>query len=162
MRRLLVLAVLLAALSAASCGGSLPGSPEELYAEIARLNGAGDTEGTWYLLTDDARRDFEQAIDGYRKVIRGNPDDKTDKFFEQFRCSRQEVLTLPYLELWKRENQGRERVFIGAKIVDKQPDPRKPDEVILTVEPPAGPKVLIRVRHVAKGWALCAMMPKVN
>ena len=108
----------------------------------------------WDLLTDDAKERERAAIDGYRDWIRRNPNDPTDKLFKQFKCTREEILTLPHVELYRRENLGNERGLQGAKIIDKTPDPRKPGEVILTVAPPAGPKVGMRMRQVEGGWKL--------
>jgi hypothetical protein len=139
-----------------------PQTPEALYEEIARLNAAGDTGRIWDLLTDDAKKREMAAMESYRDWIRRNPDDTTDKFFKQFKCTRQEILTKSDVELYCLENKGNERGLVDAKIVDKVPDPRKPGEVVLTVQPPAGPLVSFRMRQVPDGWQLveAGLIPK--
>lgn len=137
------------------CGRRYPPTPEDLFAELQRLNEAGDSVAIWdSLLTPDARQRHVDAIDGYRKVIVGNPNDTTDRIFRQFKCTRSEVLTLSYVELFRRENLGNERALVGAKLVSKDADPRRPGEFMLKYETPGGPWVSMRARSVEGGYAL--------
>lgn len=152
----IVAAVLFAAVALllAGCSHAYPATPEDLFAEISRLNEAGETTRIWDLYTEDGRQRNIAAIDGYRKVILGNPNDTTDKIFRQFKCTRNEVLTLSYVELFRRENLGNERALVGAKLVSKDADPQKPGEYVLKYETPGGPWVFMRARGVDGGYAL--------
>jgi hypothetical protein len=135
-----------------ACGGR-PSTPESLFEEVVRLNSRGESGRIWDLLTEDARQSFIQSIDGYRAYIRGNPNDTTDKFYKQFHVERREVLTMSYVDLFIRENEGRKRAFEGAQIKEKTPDPTQPDEEILTVEGAAG-TFYMRVRKLPNGYGL--------
>jgi len=149
----LVVLVGAVALVCAACGGR-PGSPEELYEKLAALNGAGETGKIWDLLTDDARAREIKVIDDERTFLKRNPDPTNLKGLKQFKCTREEFDTLPYVEIYRRENLGNERAFIDAKIVQRAPDPRAPADVILTVQSPLGTKFFIRTRPVEGGWGL--------
>jgi hypothetical protein len=143
-----------ALLAFAGCGPSRPSTPEDLFAKLSTMYEAADYGSVWDITTDDRKREFMKAIDDYRDIIRKNPNDKTDAFFKQYHCTRQEMLTLGYVELFRRENLGRERVFVDAKIVDRLPDPRKADEILLRVQLAAGARVYMRAKHEASGWGL--------
>jgi hypothetical protein len=136
-----------------SCGGR-PGSPEELYAKVAELNGAGETGKIWDLLTDDAKERWIKVVDDERTFLKRNPDPTNLKGLKQFKCTREQFDTLPYTEIYSRENLGNERAFVDAKIVDKAPDPRAPADVILTVQSPLGTKFFLRTRPANGGWGL--------
>jgi hypothetical protein len=137
----------------AGCGGR-PGSPEELYEKLAVLNGAGETGKIWDLLTDDAKAREIKVIDDERVFLKRNPDPTNLKGLKQFKCTRQEFDTLPYTEIYRRENLGNERALVDAKIVDKAPDPAAPADIILTVQSPLGSRFFIRTRPVEGGWGL--------
>lgn len=149
-------AALLVALLVVVCAGcgSRPGSPEDLYAKLAALNGAGETGKIWDLLTDDAKAREIKVIDDERVFLRKNPDPTNLKGLKQFKCTREEFDTLPYTEIYRRENLGNDRAFIDAKIVERAPDPRAPADVILTVQSPLGTKFYLRTRPVEGGWGL--------
>ena len=140
-------------LVASGCGGR-PGSPEALYAKIAELNGAGETGKIWDLLTDDAKAREIKVIDDERMFLKKNPDPTNLKGLKQFKCTRQEFDTLPYTEIYRRENLGNERAFIDAKILETASDPRAPADVIVTVVSPLGTKFFLRTRPVGGGWGL--------
>src|ERR1041385_7351775 len=133
----LSLVLVAASVLAVGCGGR-PSTPEALFAEVARLNERGETGKIWDLMTDEARKSFIDSIDGYRDWIRRNPNDPTDKLHRQFNAERQEILVLDYKELFHRENLGRERVLVGAKIIDKVPDTTRPDEEVLSIQAVGG------------------------
>ena len=137
----------------AACGGR-PSSPEALYAKLAVLNGAGETGKIWDLLTDDAKAREIKVIDDERMFLKKNPDPTNLKGLKQFKCTRQEFDTLPYTEIYRRENLGNERAFIDAKILETASDPRAPADVIVTVVSPLGTKFFLRTRPVDGGWGL--------
>jgi hypothetical protein len=138
---------------AAACGGR-PGTPEDLYAKLAELNGKGETGRIWDLLTDDAKERWQKTIDDHRTFLKRNPDPTNLKTLKQFKCTREEFDTLPYTEIFRRENLGNERAFVDAKIVEKAPDPRAPADMILTVKSPLGTKFFLRTRPAGDGWGL--------
>lgn len=144
-------------LAVVSCGGR-PGSPEAVFEAVTKANERGETGKIWDLLTEDSRANFRQAIDGYRDVIRRNPNDATDKIFRQYHCERAEILTLPYDELFRRENLGREKLLVGATIKDKATDPTRPNEEVLSIVAPSG-KFLMRVRRTNDGYGLVQLEP---
>src|SRR5262245_16569488 len=104
---MLVLALALA--FGAGCG-SRPGRAEDLYARLAEYNAAGETGKIWDLLTDDARRQQIKVIDDFRVTVRKNPG--AEKLIAQWKCTKEEFLTLPHAELYRRENEGNERAFV--------------------------------------------------
>lgn len=150
------LALAAALLAPGACGGK-PSSPEKLFEKVAAYNLAGETGKIWDLLTDDARQRFIASIDGYRAVLRRNPD-PNEKITRQFKCTRAEFMELSYVELFRRENLGNERALLDAKITDRSPDPRKPGEEVLTIPTPGGPRVYMRVRNENGRWGLVEMM----
>lgn len=147
----LIAVALLVAYGIAFGLGGRPRSPEELYELVAKLTQESRMGEVWDLQTEDAKQEFRDTISGHRNLMTRNPGlTMTD----QYHCSRDEFMTLPFEEIYSRENRGRERVFAGAKIIAKDTDPRFPDEVVLTIEPPAGPLVLMQARKVGRGWGL--------
>ena len=86
--------------------------------------------------------------------LKKNPDPTNLKGLKQFKCTRQEFDTLPYTEIYRRENLGNERAFIDAKILETASDPRAPADVIVTVVSPLGTKFFLRTRPVDGGWGL--------
>lgn len=149
-------ALAVALLAAGGCGGK-PSTPEKLFEKIAEYNLAGETGKIWDLMTEDARQRHIAAIDGYREWLRKNPD-PNEKITRQFKCTRDEFKRLSYVELLRRENLGNERALVDAKITDRSPDPRKPNEEVLTIPTPGGPRVYMRVRNEGDGWALVEFM----
>jgi hypothetical protein len=157
----LVLSAALAIAVAITAGcGSRPGSPEELYARIAELNAAGETGKIWDLLTDDARREQMKTIDDFRVTLRKNPG--TEKMVRQWKCTKDEFMTLSYVELFRRENLGNERAFVDAKITDRHADPNHPGDEILTVENSLGTTFYLRTRPVSGGWGLVQIIPRAK
>ncbi len=148
--------LLVALLAVSGCGGK-PSTPEKLFEKIAAYNLAGESGKIWDLLTEDARKREIAAIEGYRDWLRKNPD-PNEKITRQYKCTREEFMVLPWVELYRRENLGNERALVDAKIVDRSPDPRKPGEEVLTIPTPGGPRVYMRVRNEGGGWALVEVM----
>jgi hypothetical protein len=93
-----------------------------------------------------------------RDLVAKNPG--AAKLTEQYRCTVEEFMRLPYVEIYRRENQGRERLLEDAKIVDKQPDPKIPGDVMLTAKNPGGVTFLFRARPLDGGWALVQMQTR--
>lgn len=153
------LAAALVLLVAAGCG-SRPGSPEELFARVAELNAAGESGKIWDLLTDDAREKQMKTIDDFRVTLRKNPG--TEKLVAQWKCTKEEFMTLDYVELFRRENLGNERAFVDAKIVEKHADTTVPGDQILTVENPLKTTFYLRMRPVKGGWGLVQIIPRAN
>jgi hypothetical protein len=144
-------AALLSVLACVGCGGR-PSTPEELFATLADLNEKGETGKMWDLYTDEARNREMAKIDGYREVLRKNPG--RDKLWTQFNVEKPEdILTLSYVELYRRENEPYHRALVGWKIIDKQQDPRHPDEVVVTAKVPKN-RVHMRAKQVGSGWGL--------
>ena len=146
-----MLALAAALVFAAGCG-SRPGSPEELYERIAEYNAAGETGKIWDLLTDDARQREIKSIDDFRAMLAKNPG--MVKLVDQWKCTKEEFMTLPHSELYRRENLGNERAFVGATIKGKHADPTHPGEEILEVQNALGTTFFMRMRPVAGGWGL--------
>ena len=147
------------ALVLAACGGR-PGTPEELYERIAQLNAAGETGKIWDLLTPDAREQQVKNIDDFRITLQRNPG--TKGLVKQWNCTPEEFQTLSYVELYRRQNLGNERVLLDAKITDKHSDPRTPSDQILTVVNPFKTTFYMRMRPVDGGWGLVSITPKAN
>ena len=145
----------LAVLAASGCNAR-PSTPEELFAQVAAYNESGQTVRIWELLTEDRRSREVKAIDAYRSWLRKNP--SPEELTRQFNSTREEFMTLPYAELYRRENLGRERALVEARIIDRSPDPRRPGDEVLTIQPPAGPRVYMRVRKAGGGWELDDVM----
>jgi hypothetical protein len=159
--RLIGMAVALATVLAVAvaCGGR-PATPEELYARIAELNAKGETGKIWDLLTDDARQREIQTIDDFRATLSKNPG--TEKMVRQWNCTKEEFMTLSYVELYRRGNLGNERAFLDAKITDKQTDPRQPGDEILTVVNSLGTTFYVRTRPVPGGWGLVQIIARAD
>lgn len=143
----------------AGCGGR-PGTPEELFERVALHNERGDTAGIWDLLVEESRREFVDRIDDMRTLLAKNPGSRN--LARQFNCTFEEFMTLPHDQIYVRENQGREQALVGAKITDKQPDPKRPSDVVLFIESPYGLVFNLRARQVEGGWGLVQiqMRPK--
>src|SRR5262245_33515050 len=156
---LLAIAIAFALAVAAGCG-SRPGSPEALYAKIAEYNAAGETGKIWDLLTDDARQQQRKVIDDFRVTLARNPG--TERLVAQWECTKEEFMTLPHEELYRRENLGNERAFVDAKIKGKHADPTHPGDEILEVENPLGTTFYLRMRPVAGGWGLVEISPRAK
>lgn len=152
----LVLTALLTAFT--GCGPSRPGTPEELYEQVARHNATNDFGKIWDLYTDDAKKAQMHAIDETRKTLRLNPHPSNDSLLKQWKSTREELFNLSYVELLRRESQGFERVFVDAKIIETKANPQDPNEVYVTIEPPAGPRVIMRARKVEGGWGLVQLL----
>ncbi len=146
-------AILLCVLALAGCGAGRPGTPEALYEEFARLNAAGETGKMWDLLTPDRQRRFRETIDGYRAILARN-DDPNEKTTAQFNCTREEFKRLPYVELFVRENLGRRRALVDAKIREHHPDVRRPGTEELIVQTPPGTRVHFWMKPMDDGWAI--------
>lgn len=155
----LATALLVAFVLTAGCGNR-PGTPEELYERIAQLNAAGETGKIWDLLTEDARQQQVQNIDTFRVTLSKNPG--TEGLVKQWKCTKEEFMTLPYVELYRRENLGNERAFLDAKITDKHADPRNPGDQILTVVNSLGTTFYLRMRPVDGGWGLVQIVPRAK
>ena len=153
----LAAALMIGLVISAGCGGR-PGSPEDLYARIAELNAKGETGKIWDLLTDDAREREMKAIDDLRTLVKKNPG--AEKLVHQYKCTKEELYALSYVELYRRENLGNERAFVDAKIKDKHADPNHPGDMILTVENPFGTTFYLRTRPVSGGWGLVQVMTR--
>jgi hypothetical protein len=155
----LAAALLVAFLLTAGCGGR-PDTPEALYERIAQLNAAGETGKIWDLLTPDAREQQVKNIEDFRVTLRKNPG--VEGLVKQWKCTKDEFLTLSYVELYRRENLGNERAFLDAKITDKHADPRVPGDQILTVENSLGTTFYLRMRPVDGGWGLVQIIPRAK
>ncbi len=135
-------------------GSSLPQSPEALFAKIADYQAAGETGKIWDLLSDEGREEQVRGFEAHRKLIRQDPNEKLTR---QYNCSREEFMRMSDVQIYCKENEGREHALDGAKIVERRSDPREPDEVYLSIETPANLGVTMHAKHVAGGWRLVDM-----
>jgi hypothetical protein len=144
--------LLLVLLSFVGCGPSLPSSPEALFAEVQELQVQGEYGKIWDLFTDERREAEMKGIDGMRRTLARNPG--AQNLVKQYHCTLEEFQRLSYVQIFVREHQGLERVLVNAKIADRQPDPRRPDEVTLTIHVEDGSRLAMRAKQVQGGWRL--------
>lgn len=146
----LSLAVLVAALPACSGGYS---TPDELFAEIVRVNESGDHARLWTLLTEDQRRAFIADVEANRRTYERNPGARAA--VKQFNMTLEEYNTLPPEKIWERAHKGTERTLAGAKVVGRLRDPANPDSIGLEVETADGMRFMFVMKEVpSRGWLM--------
>jgi len=133
-------------------GSSLPQTPDELFERFCAYQLAGDTGKIWDLLTDDARQKQIDGFAAHRRLLTHNPDPNETLTRNNYNCTREEFLQMSDVQIFCSENRGRERALVDAKIVDRQTDPKSPDDMWLTIDTPTGVRVTMHIRRVDGGW----------
>jgi hypothetical protein len=133
-------------------GSSLPQTPDELFERFCKYQLAGESGKIWDLLTDEGRRRQIEGFEAHRRLLTHNPDPNETLTRNNFNCTREEFLRMSNVQIFESENKGRERALVDAKIVDRQKDPKAPDDMYLMIDTPTGVRVTMHVQHVDGGW----------
>jgi hypothetical protein len=133
-------------------GSSLPQSPDELFERFCAYQAAGDTGKLWDLLTEDARQKQIDGFEAHRRLLTHNPDPNETLTRNNFNCTREEFLRMSNAQVFANTNRGYERALVDAKIVERQTDPKSPDDMYLMIDTPTGVRVTMHIRHVDGGW----------
>jgi hypothetical protein len=140
-----------------ACGGSAGDTPEKLFETVKARALAGEDAKIWDLYTEEERLRQMKGIDDARVTLRKNPG--AHNLLRQFHCTMDEFERLSYVELFVRMNRGWERALEDTVISDKQPDPRKPDEVVLSISRGGAVQFLFRAKQVGSEWQLVGIQP---
>jgi hypothetical protein len=133
-------------------GSSLPQTPDELFERFRKYQLAGETGKMWDLLTDEGRRKQIEGFEAHRRLLTRNNDPNETLTRNNYNCTREEFLRMSNVQVFGKTNLGYERALVDAKIVERQTDPKSPDDVYLVIDTPTGVRVTMHVQHVDGGW----------
>jgi hypothetical protein len=135
-------------------GRSLPQSPDEVFERFCQYQLAGETGKIWDLLTDEGRQQQIDGFEAHRHLLTHNNDPNEVLTWNNFHVTREEFLRMSNVQIYIAENRGKERAMVDSKIVDRQTDPKSPDDVYLAIDTPTGVRVTMHVKKVDGGWRL--------